>query len=93
LTAPAVEDQSGKHPWGDADPETPLTPENLADRLGIPTDDDKAREALRQRLRTWRKANLDGGWLEDQDAKHKQPKFYYRVGKVWDRIKDLRPSG
>ena len=75
------------------DPDIPLSPAKLADRLGIPPDDRKAREALRKRLESWRKANLDGGWIGVEDPKPREPKYLYSVGKVWPLIEDLRPSG
>ena len=75
------------------DPDIPLSPAKLADRLGIPPDDRKAREALRKRLESWRKANLDGGWIGVEDPKPREPKYLYPLGKVWPLIEALKPSG
>jgi len=75
------------------DPDTPLSPAKLADRLGIPKDDSKARETLRKRLESWRKANLDGGWIEARDPKPREPRYLYPLGKVWSLIQDVKPSG
>jgi hypothetical protein len=56
--------------WGNGDdPDAPLSPAKLADRLGITKSDAKAREKLRKRLESWRKANLDGGWIEAMNPK------------------------
>ena len=82
-----------KHPWGDDDPETLLSPAKLADRLHIPPEDRKNRENLRGRLRTWRDANPGGGWIEVADRKAKQPGYLYPVGKVWTTIEDMESSG
>ncbi len=90
---PAAGGNGKKHPWGDDDPETPLSPAKLADRLGIPQSDTKAREALRGRLRTWRKANPGGGCLEVADRKPKQAGCLSPLGKVWPVIEDMKPSG
>ena len=73
-------------------PTSPFHQQN-SDRLGIPPDDRKAREALHKRLESWRKANLDGGWIGVEDPKPREPKYLYSVGKVWPLIEDLRPSG
>jgi hypothetical protein len=86
-------DHSNNHPWGNDDPQTPLSPAKLADRLGIPPSDAKAREALRGRLRGWRDATPDGGWIEVRDRKPKQAGYLYPVGKVWPVIEDMKPSG
>lgn len=83
----------GKHPWGDDDPENLISPSKLADRLGIPSDDRKVREALRKRLEAWRNANRDGGWIEVADRKPRQPGYLYPVGKVWPVIEDMKVSG
>ncbi len=93
VQAPKVEDQGKKYPWGDDDPETPVTPAKLADRLGIPGDGKKAREALRKRLETWRNKNRDGGWVEVADRKPRQAGYLYPVGKIWPVVEDLKPSG
>jgi hypothetical protein len=90
--AVAAEDRS-KYPWGNDDPETPLTPAKLADRLKIPADDKKRREALRSRLRSWRDANPSGGWIEVADRKPKQAAYIYPLGKVWSVISNMKPSG
>jgi hypothetical protein len=91
---PAVEDQGGgKYPWGNDDPDSPLSPTKLADRLGIPTDDKATRERLRSRLVSWRKANFDGGWKEIRDPKPREARYAYPVGVVWSLIEDLRHSG
>jgi hypothetical protein len=78
---------------GADDPDTPLSPAKLADRLGIPAGDARGREALRKRLESWRKKNLDGGWIEARDPKPREPKYLYPLGKVWPLIQDLKPSG
>jgi hypothetical protein len=91
-TTPAVEDQGGEYPWGGDDPEAPLSPAKIADRLGIPPDDSQ-REALRKRLESWRKANLDGGWIETRDPKPREPRYLYPIGKVWPIVKDMKRSG
>ncbi len=75
------------------DPDAPLSPAKLADRLGIARSDAKAREKLRKRLESWRKANLDGGWIEARDPKPREPRYLYPLGKVWSMIQDLKPSG
>ena len=75
------------------DPATLLSPAKLAGRLSIPESDAKTREALRKRLESWRKANLDGGWIEARDPKPREPKYLYPLGKVWPLIQDLKPSG
>jgi len=92
------DDASEAHPRADQDdtkddPDTPLSPTKLADRLGIPKSDTKGREALRKRLEAWRKANLDGGWIEARDPKPREPRYLYPLGKVWPLIQDLKPSG
>jgi hypothetical protein len=92
-SARAIEELPAKHPWGDDDPETPLSPAKLADRLGIPGDDKDAREALRKRLEKWRNKNRDGGWVEVADRKPRQPGYLYPVGKVWPVVEDMKPSG
>lgn len=74
----------------ETDNDLPLTPSQLADRLGIPKDDAKKREALRVRLVAWRKTT-DSGWTEDDNSTGRQPKFRYRLGSVWDKIKDMKP--
>jgi hypothetical protein len=88
----AVEDHGRKHPWGGDDPEAPLSPAKIADRLGIPSDDSQ-REALRKRLESWRKANLDGGWIETRDPKPREPRYLYPIGKVWSIVEDMKHSG
>jgi hypothetical protein len=87
-------DRGGKHPWGDDDPETPLPPARLADRLGIPVGDTKRREALRKRLEMWRNANPSGdGWVEIEGARGRKPRYLYYLGRVWPLIEDMKPSG
>ena len=72
IIPPVKVEHRSNHPWGDDDPETPLSPAKLADHLGIPADNKKPREALRKRLESWRKAHVvDSGWIEDKDPKHK----------------------
>jgi len=89
--APAVEDHGGvKHPWGDDEPETLLSTAKLSDRLGIAENDRKKREAVRKRLESWRKANLDSGWIEPKDPKPREPKYLYPLGKVWPIIEDMK---
>lgn len=92
-TGDRSEAAGGKHPWGDDDPETPLSPAKLADRLGIPKDDKKRREALRKRLENWRDHNKAGGWIEVADRKPKEAGYLYHLGKVWAVIEDMKPSG
>jgi len=75
------------------DPDTLLSAVKLADRLGISKEDAKAHGALRKRLESWRKANLDGGWIETKDRKPREPRYLYPLGKVWPLIEDLKPSG
>ena len=70
----------------------PITPAKLADRLGIPADDDKAREALRKRLESWRNNNRTGGWIEVADPKPRQPRYLYPLGTVWPIVKDMKRS-
>jgi hypothetical protein len=77
----------------DYDPDQVLSPAKLANRLGIPPDDAKTREALRKRLESWRKANFDGGWVEVTNPKPREPRYLYPLGKVWSLIQDLKPSG
>jgi hypothetical protein len=74
----------------ETDNDLPLTPSQLADRLGIPKDDAKKREALRVRLVAWRKTT-DSGWTEDDNSTGRQVKYRYRLGSVWDKIKDMKP--
>jgi hypothetical protein len=75
------------------DPDQLLSAAKLADRLGIPEDDSKGRDAVRKRLTAWRKANFDGGWVEVRDRKPREPQFLYPLGKVWPVIKDMQRSG
>jgi hypothetical protein len=86
---------NGKYPWGDDDPEAPFPPATLAHRLGIPTDDRKRREALRKRLESWRNDHPSSvaGWLEVGGAAGRNPKYIYKIGKVWSVIEDMKPSG
>jgi hypothetical protein len=87
-------DQGGGKPVNNGDdPDAPLAPARLADRLGIPQTDTKAREALRKRLEKWRNANRNGGWIEIADPKPKQPRYLYLLGKVWSVIEDMKRSG
>lgn len=79
-----------KHPWGDDDPKTPFSPKALADRLGIPSDDEKQRDNLRKRLEEWRKRNFDGGWIEVENRKPRDPQFLYPIGKAWPLIEDMK---
>jgi hypothetical protein len=81
------------HSTGVDDPDIPLSPAKLADRLGLLPNDKKAREALRKRLESWRKANLDGGWIGVTDPKPREPRYLYPLGKVWPLIQDMKPSG
>ncbi len=74
-------------------PNEPVTPSKLADRLGIPKGDSKAREALRKRLESWRNANRTGGWIENANARGRQPRYLYPLRTVWPIVKDLRHSG
>ena len=91
MKATTVEGQGGKkYPWGDDDPETPLSTAKLADRLGVLSEDRKKREAVRKRLESWRKANFDGGWIEPKDPRPREPKYLYPLGKVWSLIEDLK---
>jgi len=78
---------------GGDDPDQLLSSGQLADRLGIPANDKKKREALRKRLESWRNRNQDGGWIEVADRKPKQPGYLYPLGKVWSVIEDMKPSG
>ena len=92
--AAVVEDQgAGKHPWGNDDPETPLTPAKIADRLGIPPEESKRREALRKRLEKWRRENRKGGWIEDEQGGGRKVKYSYPIGKVWSVVEDMKSSG
>jgi hypothetical protein len=74
-------------------PDAPVTPAKLADRLGIPKNDSKAREALRKRLEKWRNDNPSGGWIENANARGRQPRYLYPLRTVWSIVKDLRHSG
>jgi len=61
---------------------------DLAREYGLP------HEALRKRLRRWRKRN-DGGWIEVRDSERRsnQPKFLYRpeaVAEVVDAMKKAK---
>jgi hypothetical protein len=91
-TAVEVEERS-KHPWGDDDPDAPLSPAKIADRLGIPPADDKRRDALRQRLGKWRRENPKGGWIEDEQGGGRKVKYSYPIGKVWPVVEDMKRSG
>jgi hypothetical protein len=76
------------------DPDQLFSPAKLADRLGIPANDTKRRDAVRKRLEKWRKANLiDGGWIEVADPKPREPRYLYPLGKVWPVIEDMKHSG
>jgi len=74
-------------------PDEPVTPSKLADKLGIPKADSKAREALRKRLESWRNDNRNGGWIENANARGRQPRYHYPLRTVWPIVKDLRHSG
>jgi hypothetical protein len=81
-----------KHPWGNDDPVALLSPRVLADRLGIPANDKRQRDNLRKRLEVWRKRNFDGGWIEIENRKPRDPQFLYPVGKAWPLIEDMKPT-
>jgi len=70
----------------------PVTPAKLADRLGIPDDDSKTREALCKRLERWRNRNRTGGWIVVADPKPRQPKYLYPFRTVWPIVADLKRS-
>jgi hypothetical protein len=74
-------------------PDELLSSAKLADRLGIPADDTKARENVRKQVDSWRKAHFDGGWIEVTNPKPRKPKYLYPLGKVWPLIEYLKPSG
>jgi hypothetical protein len=82
----------GKHPWGDDNPDNPLSPAKIADRLGIPPDAKQRREALRKRLGKWRKDNPKGGWIEDEQGGGRKVKFSYPIGKVWPVVENMKQS-
>jgi len=87
------ETTTGKHSWGDDDPDTPLTPAKIADRLGIPPTDRNKREALRKRLEKWRGKSPKDGWIEDEQGGGRKVKYSYRIGKVWPVVEDMKHSG
>jgi hypothetical protein len=70
----------------------PVTPGKIADHLGIPGHDKKARTALSKRLERWRNANRGGGWVEVADPKPREPRYLYPLRTVWPIVEDLRIS-
>lgn len=69
-----------------------VSPTKIADCLGIPPNAKKKRDALRKRLESWRKNNLEGGWIEATERKPREPRYYYPLDKVLPLIVDLKPS-
>ncbi len=66
-------------------------PADLARMYGLTDQVD----AVRKRLGRWRKANLDGGWLEATDRKPKEPQFFYPliepVRKILEKMSGSTP--
>lgn len=60
-----------------------LTVARLAEISGVP------QEALRLRIVRWRRKHLEG-WIEDHEAKSRQPRFLYRYSAVEHIIANLK---
>ena len=43
---------------------------------------DQEKERLRSRLAYWRKGHFDGGWIENQEATAREPRYVYPFGKI-----------
>ena len=84
--------QAKMHPWGNDDPDIPLTPAKIADRLGIPAKDKRKRDTLRKRLEKWRRQNPKGGWIEDEQGGGRKVKYSYPIGKAWPVVEDMKHS-
>jgi len=54
---------------------------------------DKQKERLRKRLEVWRKANIDGGWIERTERKPREPKYLYPFGKIKSIVIEVLSSG
>ncbi len=87
-----LDQEDGKYPWGDDDPEAPFSAAKIADRLGIPPKDRKQRDTLSKRLETWRRENPKGGWIEDEQGGGRKAKYSYPIGKVWPIVEDMKIS-
>lgn len=60
-----------------------LSPAALAERYGVGLG------ALKKRLERWRRKNLDG-WIENREARPREPRFLYDHAKVLPLIEALR---
>jgi len=68
------------------DPEAYLPPADLARIFDVPLN------SLRQRLKRWRRNNLDTGWIENSERKSREAKYLYKVRAVQPVIQDLQKA-
>ena len=71
------------------DPQEMLTIPAIMKKFKVPKRD---QERLRKRLDSWRGLKRNFGsrdWSEVENRQGNDPKYFYRLGAVWDKIKDL----
>lgn len=85
ILAAAIKKAEPAKPY--TDPSELVAMPELAKRGGL---GDKQKERLRNRLKTWRQANLDGGWIENTEAKPREPKYLFPIGKVWPIVEAVK---
>ena len=73
-----------------ADRDGMYTAAQIADLLGIPPDDCRARDLVRKRLENWRAGRPQGDWWEREYPGPRTARYVYRLSAVWPVVVDLR---
>ena len=76
-----------------ADRDGMYTAAQIADLLGIPPDDLRARDLVRKRLENWRAGRPQGDWWEREYPGPRTARYVYRLSAVWAVVEDLQRSG
>lgn len=79
----ASDEESGASPRLVLDEDAFVSPRRLAELFDVPL------EPLRSRLKRWRCANLNAGWMEASNRKRGETGIVYRLGSVQPLIEEL----